>query len=70
MRSKLYDSPELNAFLKMSKYRRAEVAVLLGTDYLPNVKGVGKKRAVQFVEKCGSLQQVVRNMKLNSKIAK
>ena len=54
----------------MSKYRRAEVAVLLGTDYLPNVKGVGIKRAVQFVEKCGSLQQVVRNMKLNSKIAK
>lgn len=49
----------------MSKYKRAELAVLLGTDYLDNVKGVGIKKAVQLIDTSRNLSEVVRKMELD-----
>jgi exonuclease 1 len=43
------DNAFIRDFVKMSKMRRTEVAVLTGTDYLPSIKGIGIKRALKFI---------------------
>jgi 5'-3' exonuclease len=33
----------------MDKFKRTDVAVLTGTDYLPSIRGIGIKKSVKFI---------------------
>jgi flap endonuclease-1 len=46
--------------LKISREQLVDIAILVGTDYNPGIKGVGPKTALKLVREYGSLEKVER----------
>ena len=41
-----------------------DLCILMGCDYCPTIKGVGPKRALDYIRKYGSIEKIVENEKL------
>ena len=51
--------------LKINQFQLIGLAILIGTDYFPGVKGIGPKTALKLLKKYGSLDKVIQNEKIN-----
>lgn len=53
----------LRSFLNFSFENTIAACILSGCDYLPSIKGIGIKKAVDFLDRCGKLEAVVMRLK-------
>lgn len=53
----------LRSFLNFTYENTIAACILSGCDYLPSIKGIGIKKAVDFLERCGKLESVVMRLK-------
>ncbi|MHA1254849.1 MAG: 5'-3' exonuclease H3TH domain-containing protein [Promethearchaeota archaeon] len=51
--------------LKINQFQLIDLAILIGTDYFPGVKGIGPKTALKLLTKYSSLERVILNEKSN-----
>lgn len=49
--------------LEITREQLIDLAILVGTDFNPGVKGVGPKTALKLIKKYGSLENVIREMR-------
>ncbi len=49
--------------LKINRKQLVDLAILVGTDFNPGVKGVGPKTALKLIKKHGCLEEVIPNLK-------
>ncbi|MFX1487876.1 MAG: flap endonuclease-1 [Promethearchaeota archaeon] len=47
--------------LKINREQLIEMAILIGTDFFPGVKGIGQKTALDLIQKYGSLENIIHN---------
>ncbi len=61
----LYNNFDVLKFLKLTREQLVDVGILIGTDFNPDgVKGVGPKTAYKFISKYGSIEEVLKNEKI------
>lgn len=51
--------------LNMTHEQFVDLCILLGCDYCDNIKGIGPKKAIEYIRKYGSLEQVLKNIDTN-----
>ncbi len=51
--------------LSINQFQLVDLAILIGTDYFPGIKGIGPKTALKFLKKYGSLETIILNEKPN-----
>jgi len=39
-----------------------DLCILLGCDYVPNIKGIGPKKAIEFIRKYKSIEEIIKNV--------
>jgi flap endonuclease-1 len=47
--------------LGINREQLIEMAILIGTDFFPGVKGIGQKTALDLIQKYGSIENILRN---------
>ncbi len=56
--------------LKITREQLIDVAILVGTDYNEGVKGVGAKKALSIIRKCGDIFKALKLLKANEDVEK
>jgi flap endonuclease-1 len=51
--------------LNLSREQLVEIAILVGTDYNPGVKGIGVKKAMKLMKKYGGIEKIVRDLDID-----
>ena len=54
--------------LKINQFQLIDLAILIGTDYFPGIKGIGPKTALKLLKKYGSLETVLQYEKPNYRL--
>jgi 5''-3'' exonuclease (including N-terminal domain of PolI) len=65
-KEKLQNS-SLDTLFSLSEENFTYVCILAGCDYLPSVKGMGIKKAINFFERFGNIDSVIRRLRIESK---
>ena len=51
--------------LNINQFQLIDLAILIGTDYFPGIKGIGPKTALKLIKRYGSLETVIQCEKAN-----
>lgn len=51
--------------MQISVFQLVDMALMIGTDYFPGIKGIGPKKALHFIKKNKNIEQVIRLEKNN-----
>jgi len=51
--------------LKITREQLIDIAILIGTDYNEGVKGIGPKKALKLIKTYGSLEKIIRALKID-----
>ncbi|KAE8594434.1 hypothetical protein XENTR_v10019643 [Xenopus tropicalis] len=58
-----YNLPKLLKLLKLSPEQFVELCILLGCDYSGKIKGLGIKKALELMQKHGSIERILKTIK-------
>ena len=63
----LFSLNQILSDLKLSMDQFIDLAILLGSDYGPSIKGMGKVRALEYIQKFASIEKICEEIKNNAK---
>lgn len=57
-----YDLKSILEQMDLTMVQFVDLCILLGCDYCPKIKGIGKKKAVELIKKYGSMEEILKNI--------